>query len=1098
MSSSTMPSSSQKGIPPSPPVTPNASLVSSGSLDDSFVRKSRREKREKSIRSLQQEIQLQLESKEQARYEASLEEEQAKSHDSITVGATSTVTRMTSEQLQAQAEAMVHAAISAEEEARNNPQCQVPMTEQDVQAFSETRAKEIVRNNTTNDDGWLDRSTLIQIQTQALEHAITNAQLVKGIYLYKGDVESNDGDTQMAAATAPASFPDPSILLTPKEKQLSMSSPGLTGETTPLLSATATNPTGSRRLDYSGGGDESATSDQQSPTPERFPWTRTLLFIGVLGAVVGCVVVATQQQQRQEYVPHRRYIGRGWGSGHRQPFAGATEDKDSNSTSTSDKTLQRGSTLPEGTDSDAVNEHPVQSETAELSSVHETEYIDGGSNSDENHEHSDNNENNDRGTSMDTLKHTKDASSDNSDSTEHDHEEETHDNDSDTYPTSTTQQPVVDASEDKPFDSRGNDVLDAGTPNEASEQAISTDTSAPTQISTGRESTVEAKAAFLDSGDAQETPTAALASFSTDATISPILAPVHASEEKVTTDVTGMDAHIKHTPPSGSATTDAPSPITLKSMEDAHHKSATAKENDVKSTTSMQTTPVLMNRPASASNETSVPTIPRSDQGASSPSSENLTAFSHTMVSTLAPSPRTPSLLPLQPSDTTTRSPAMATMQSPSSVPSSAPTVYPISRPTFWSILVPKNHPVPRTDSPSHRPSAHPTTMPSSSPSEIPTGTPTTQQTAHPQPTRSPTALPSIHPSRPPTASPSMRPTLSPTFSPTFAPTLSPSDSPTRLTPPPTPPPTLPAIVEMAPLPPEADWYFASILLDDVGFHFPSEIDVAIPSSYSVSGNDKSSGKRRLGSSFRPIKIFFQHILRSKPPNVDIDWSLGDWKMHKSDAEAVREYYLAKAMALENALERPSTEKKAKDTKRSIDGSKWAFDWDRDSHNGMKLAKTYAAIGETIEDHYREAFGATGRHSYSRALKKTTPTPPISILSWQSDWERGMEIAKHFDALANLITDHYFDLLFGSLEETAIKTDQDRLMAALYALQGSNLAQYYRGKSHSCYQFYSGEAMSWLTFSSDKEHTSSPTTGDALMLGEAIESYYHNTYGSRR
>jgi hypothetical protein len=109
-----------------------------------------------------------------------------------------------------------------------------------------------------------------------------------------------------------------------------------------------------------------------------------------------------------------------------------------------------------------------------------------------------------------------------------------------------------------------------------------------------------------------------------------------------------------------------------------------------------------------------------------------------------------------------------------------------------------------------------------------------------------------------------------------------------------------------------------------------------------------------------------------------------------------------------------------------------------------------------------------------------------------------MEIAKHFDALANLITDHYFDLLFGSLEETAIKTDQDRLMAALYALQGSNLAQYYRGKSHSCYQFYSGEAMSWLTFSSDKEHTSSPTTGDALMLGEAIESYYHNTYGSRR
>ena len=156
--------------------------------------------------------------------------------------------------------------------------------------------------------------------------------------------------------------------------------------------------------------------------------------------------------------------------------------------------------------------------------------------------------------------------------------------------------------------------------------------------------------------------------------------------------------------------------------------------------------------------------------------------------------------------------------------------------------------------------------------------------------------------------------------------------------------------------------------------------------------------------------------MRSKPPNVDIDWSLGDWPKHKADAEALGEYYLTKAMALEDAFARPHPKKQSKHSKQSKRGSSLAYDWLQDPEYGIELAKMYGKIGETIEDHYREAFGhSSGKHHF-RMLKargkKGPPSTPSSRLSWQEDWKRGLKIAHCFENLSNVIIDHYFDLLF--------------------------------------------------------------------------------------
>ena len=159
----------------------------------------------------------------------------------------------------------------------------------------------------------------------------------------------------------------------------------------------------------------------------------------------------------------------------------------------------------------------------------------------------------------------------------------------------------------------------------------------------------------------------------------------------------------------------------------------------------------------------------------------------------------------------------------------------------------------------------------------------------------------------------------------------------------------------------------------------------------------------------------------------------------------------------------------------------------------------YGKIGETIEDHYREAFGhSSGKHHF-RMLKargkKGPPSTPSSRLSWQEDWKRGLKIAHCFENLSNVIIDHYFDLLFDESPHSAIKTDQEQLMAGLYAVQGHNVAQSYLGKSKEILRFYSGDSYNDLRKMASIKRSSSD---DSLLLGKAIEDYYATTYGTRK
>ncbi|KAL3913540.1 MAG: hypothetical protein SGARI_000607 [Bacillariaceae sp.] len=238
-------------------------------------------------------------------------------------------------------------------------------------------------------------------------------------------------------------------------------------------------------------------------------------------------------------------------------------------------------------------------------------------------------------------------------------------------------------------------------------------------------------------------------------------------------------------------------------------------------------------------------------------------------------------------------------------------------------------------------------------------------------------------------------------------------------------------------------------------------------------------------------------------------------------------------MALQEALLKPKKKVHTGKKKKSL-GGKWAFDWMRDSERGMELAKIYSNIGETIEDHYRDAaFGKASRHS-SRLLKhKSTVNDAVDddhrhyLLSWQFDWERGMQLANLFVALGSLIEEHYFELMFGGEDDDThilvMKDDREELMAALYAVRGTEISEYYMEKGRSIQQFYVGNAMDTIKQNilnassaaaaaqpskkkkkkNKKKHqqtaiSSSPPTMDAsLLLGKTIDAYYKKKYSSK-
>jgi hypothetical protein len=199
-------------IPTTPPQSPNGrisgSFVSQNSNNNNPTSTSqvpwssarrRREKREKSIQMLQEEIRKQL------------EEEQGEEPQNIIITPTKTRSLLSSQRwIQIQAEAMVQAAIRAEEEVRqqrrrqrrgnndHDPPLLPPMNASQIAEYSHQRAREIIAGNRSsgsgeaddatsavdsnnNRDSVLDMESRVIIQARALEHAITQSQINDGI-----------------------------------------------------------------------------------------------------------------------------------------------------------------------------------------------------------------------------------------------------------------------------------------------------------------------------------------------------------------------------------------------------------------------------------------------------------------------------------------------------------------------------------------------------------------------------------------------------------------------------------------------------------------------------------------------------------------------------------------------------------------------------------------------------------------------------------------------------------------------------------------------------------------------------------------------------
>jgi hypothetical protein len=196
----------------------NASTISTSPALWSSARR-RREKREKSIQMLQEEIQKQLE-----------EEGGGMDHPSVIITPTKTRSLLSSQRwAQIQAEAMVQAAICAEEEVgRQSSHLSLlqAMNASQIAEYSQRRAREIIMvdnrsndvsdttttagNNNNINNSFMDMESRVTIQARALEHAITQSQIKKGIFLDKSDgvLESSTGQ----ASSSVSLFPDPSML----------------------------------------------------------------------------------------------------------------------------------------------------------------------------------------------------------------------------------------------------------------------------------------------------------------------------------------------------------------------------------------------------------------------------------------------------------------------------------------------------------------------------------------------------------------------------------------------------------------------------------------------------------------------------------------------------------------------------------------------------------------------------------------------------------------------------------------------------------------------------------------------------------------------
>ncbi|KAG7358366.1 hypothetical protein IV203_014954 [Nitzschia inconspicua] len=1122
------------------------SSTTAGSARSSATR--RREKREKSIRTLREEIRKQLEEEETA---AAASADQS-SYGGRIVTPTGTRSIMSSQRIEIQAEAMVQAAIRAEEEARRNPP--PAMTASQIAAYSERRGREIVANDQTTTSS-LDNESLISLQAQALEHAITQSQINAGIYLREDTVLSKP-----SPSTTP--FPDPSLL--PRTMPLGwneaidqqahdpllLSPPETnTNEATPLLI--------NRKLDFDSKNDASDDKNSRESGQRRSGgcprMARIMIFFIVVSSILAMTWIAavngkygknrtpnSQLRQRWSFLrgntPHQdkpssldaSTTSQGEDVDHSGNFASSAPTATSRAhidLTTRDATQQPDTQIGDKNEfqGDVSSEKANRNSTSSIS----IQSIISSKESDDNKSGFSSSGNPEKVTvdavadntivqhdtptplyfpppshSPSPLFHRKkgdtqsiyDASgspvtANGGESTNNniaefsappspgistDETRSSPDEQEKTSPhptvlasslTSDDIVPYVEVAEDSTTASAGkvaDETKSSERENEKPSSHPSVLTPSPVSYHTSPDGySVESSTAPSDGSGADETKSPQgeqekPSSHSSVLTLSPVSFHTgpngHSAESSTATSAGGNEDEIESSPGEQEKPSSHPSVLTLSPASfhtgpDGHGaESSTAPSADFSG----------FEIKSSAVEEENSDSHP--DTSASSPLLYNHDAdhdYSHPKDATI------PSSFQGKDTKETALSARLATTSTPTFTPTSWPTEAPSVRPTYF-------------------PSARPTT-----------------------------SAPTLNPTRTPTYFPTLSPTtLSPTVSPTRLPTSFPTFYPTHATAAPTAEPTLPAIVVGPPLPPEADWFFESLLLDDQGFYFPSEVDLSIPPYFAMAtgpadGVTTSSkikshfGTRKLGSSFRPVKIFYQFVQRSKAPDVDIEWSL-DWKNHIGEAAALGEYYLTKGMDIVDSFSGGETysKDKRKPHQKSKGSSFCAFDWERDPERAVKLGKTYAAIGEAIEDHYREAFGK--RHISSRLLKKETVLNPSAAtkdytnirettFNWQKDWERGFVLASLFEDLASTIQSHYFDLMFGDLGKTAIQNDKEELMAGLYSVQAHVIEECYQQKSRDIKAFYAEKP------GRDWKHLGK----DSSLIGKAIDQYYRDTYRSK-
>ena len=284
------------------------------------------------------------------------------------------------------------------------------------------------------------------------------------------------------------------------------------------------------------------------------------------------------------------------------------------------------------------------------------------------------------------------------------------------------------------------------------------------------------------------------------------------------------------------------------------------------------------------------------------------------------------------------------------------------------------------TMSPTVGPTNSPTSGPTISPTAVPTNSPTISPTTDPTngPTYNPTGLPTSSPTGVPTFGPSVAPTILPTHEPTMHPTMTVTIQ-----------PTVPAIALLPPLPSGADYYVASLLVDDQAFYFPRE-PVLPKSGYKNPGKGSRMLRGRKLSQATAKKIQHQSAIDSAPPTLNLGWTYGG-KTSSLEINAVGQYYLSKGKALQNVSSKPTGMKKHSKNPPFT----WSEDWRLDTKGATLLGKAYEFIGTAVEDHYQEYVQGIEDSQSPKQVKKTTNKKSTKHkMTWQADWERGLIIAR--------------------------------------------------------------------------------------------------------